>query len=48
MEEVLQNPYFDSVRDLEHCPKYTDVHAKLRDINKDMVARQNVYKHDGQ
>ena len=47
IEDVLKNPYFDCVRDLKECPVYTETHAILRDINKDLVTRNNVYKYDG-
>ena len=47
IEQVLQNPYFDEVRDMEEFPSdLPEFMIQLRSISDDLIARDNVHALD--
>ena len=47
IDQVLQDPFFDSVKELKTRPPMEEQHVKLQNICKDFITRGNVHRFSG-
>jgi serine/threonine protein kinase len=47
IDQVLESPFFDSVRDLKTMPAFDEDHQNLYKVVQDFILRGNVHKHCG-
>lgn len=48
IEEILADPYFDGVDDIQEPPQLRDWEQIMRDFIADLITRANVHTYDGQ
>ena len=47
IEELLEQEFFNDVKNLREMPKYDTLHQHLKDFITDFIKRSNVYKYEG-